>query len=279
MGKIIWLSSYPKSGNTWIRIILSNLLSGSEKPVSINNLPINTIASSREIFDEFSGLESSDLTNEEIINFRPSVYKELSDSIPEDFLFVKVHDAWQLTPLGEPMFPKEATKCVLYIIRHPLDVAASNANHYSIDFQKSLINLMNPNYTLAKEGDHIEHQLKQFISSWVDHVESWTVLSKLPVHVIRYEDLIIDGYLVIKDALDFADLKFTDHQIKTALRNSKFDLLKAQEKSIGFSEKPINASQFFNTGKSDNWRKIYDVTDFESLAGDKIDVIRKYGYP
>ncbi|HJX72016.1 MAG TPA: hypothetical protein VJ346_08695, partial [Bacteroidales bacterium] len=69
--KIVWLASYPKSGNTWFRIFLTNLLNHTNEPVDINNLYPSTIASSRSLFDEATGLESSDLTLDEIELLRP----------------------------------------------------------------------------------------------------------------------------------------------------------------------------------------------------------------
>ena len=73
--KIIWLASYPKSGNTWFRVFLSNLLSHSDKPADINNLYATPIASNRELFDEATGISSSELTLDEIDNLRPLVYE------------------------------------------------------------------------------------------------------------------------------------------------------------------------------------------------------------
>ena len=64
--KIVWLASYPKSGNTWFRVFLSNLLSKANQPVDINNLFAAPIASNRQLFDEATGLSSSDLTADEM---------------------------------------------------------------------------------------------------------------------------------------------------------------------------------------------------------------------
>lgn len=64
--KIIWLASYPKSGNTWFRIFLANLFSGAKQPANINELQDTSIASNRQMFDEAAGIASSDLTPQEI---------------------------------------------------------------------------------------------------------------------------------------------------------------------------------------------------------------------
>ncbi|KAB2870631.1 MAG: sulfotransferase domain-containing protein, partial [Bacteroidales bacterium] len=94
--KIVWLASYPKSGNTWFRVFLSNLLSESDQPADINNLYATPIASSRELFDEATGLSSAELTLDEIDILRPGVYSYAARNSKE-ILFQKVHDAWLLT--------------------------------------------------------------------------------------------------------------------------------------------------------------------------------------
>ena len=114
--KIVWLASYPKSGNTWFRVFLSNLLNKNDQPADINNLYATPIASNRELFDEATGLASSDLTPEEIDNLRPGVY-EYAARNSKEFLYQKVHDAWIETELGEPMFSKNVTHGVVYFIR------------------------------------------------------------------------------------------------------------------------------------------------------------------
>lgn len=69
---IVWLASYPKSGNTWMRVFLTNYLRNADTPADINDLEFMGIATARELFDMYAGFESSDLTHEEIDAARPS---------------------------------------------------------------------------------------------------------------------------------------------------------------------------------------------------------------
>jgi len=96
---IIWLASYPKSGNIWLWIFLTNLRRDGEEPVNINELDGGPIASARALFDEATGIESSDLTPEEIDRLRPGVYEQLATGANET-LFLKVHDAYTYTTDG-----------------------------------------------------------------------------------------------------------------------------------------------------------------------------------
>ncbi len=109
MTRTVWLASYPKSGNTWFRMLVANLSAKDGKPVDINDLPERGgIASARGPFDYLSLIDSGLLTHDEIDGLRPRVYEELASGAeddeydkPEDMppvRFVKVHDAYTLTP-------------------------------------------------------------------------------------------------------------------------------------------------------------------------------------
>ena len=128
MGMIFWLASYPKSGNTWMRILLTNYLRRTEQPADINSLDDGPIASARQAFDDHVGVEASDLTQDEIERYRPLVYEQMSEQATEQ-LFLKVHDAFTYTRYGYPLISKAATAGVIYLLRNPLDVAVSFAHH------------------------------------------------------------------------------------------------------------------------------------------------------
>ena len=96
---IIWLASYPKSGNTWLRIFLRNLLSGEDGPAALDEIGF-TIASSRALFDDLSGIDSSDMTHDEIDRLRPRVYEQIVDRAEELPVFMRTHDAYTYLPKG-----------------------------------------------------------------------------------------------------------------------------------------------------------------------------------
>src|SRR5687768_11035432 len=102
---IVWLASYPKSGNTWFRIFLRSLLSEPEEDLSLDGVGF-LIASCRQMFDDLSGIDSSDLTHDEIDLLRPRVYEQLAEQSPKRPLFMKTHDAWTRLPNGEPLLSR-----------------------------------------------------------------------------------------------------------------------------------------------------------------------------
>src|SRR4051794_7170262 len=113
MTQIVWLASYPRSGNTWLRVFLSNLAAPDDTVADINNLAVSGSASDRAPVDDALGVESSDLAAEEIDCLRPAAYRVMAahgDIQP----IVKVHDVYRFTSRGEPLFPAEITGGALY---------------------------------------------------------------------------------------------------------------------------------------------------------------------
>jgi aryl sulfotransferase len=254
MGKrnIVWIASYPKSGNTWFRAVLNNLLSDSEQAKSINELDLSGIASSRSLFDQVAGISSSDLSIDEIERYRPQVYKQLSDD-SEESIYLKVHDAWTLNRAGDPLFPEDVTRGVIYIIRHPLDVAVSLSHHNSEDVADSLNKMNNASYGLCLGEKRLFNQLPQKMLSWSGHVRSWVIESGLKVHLLKYEDMIDNPFTAFSESLKFLNIEYKKEKLEAAILNSDFKTLKKQEMAAGFNEKPINATTFFRKGGKFDW--------------------------
>ncbi len=275
--KIVWLASYPKSGNTWFRVFLSNLLSKENHPVDINNLYATPIASNRELFDEATGLSSSDLTPEEIDNLRSGVY-EYAARNSNDILFQKIHDAWLLTEAGEPMFSSKVTKSVVYFVRNPLDVAVSFSNHLSKSLE-STVNIMADNgYAFGSTSNRLHLQLRQKLLTWSNHVKSWVDESNLPVIVLRYEDMKTDTFSTFSKALKFVGIEATDEEIIKAIGFSDIKEMQKQEAEKGFKEKPANASSFFRKGEAGSWRNELSDDLVKKICTDHREMMIRFGY-
>jgi hypothetical protein len=273
---IVWLASYPKSGNTWLRAFLSNYLSGAQQPVDINEMHVGGIASARLSFEELVGVESSDLTPTQIQNCRPMVYRLLAQD-SETRLFIKVHDAYQLTPAGEPMFPADASLGAIYIVRHPCDVAVSNAHHNSTTLDRAIAALNDPAYTLAGQQDRLQVQLEQRLLTWSQHVRSW-LDSDLKCCVLRYEDMLARPQETFGAALRFAGLEYDEERLQRALRFSSFEELRGQEQQHNFNERPPRAPMFFRQGKAGAWRATLSAAQAEAIAAAHGAVMRQFDY-
>src|SRR4030067_3299012 len=145
---IIWLASYPKSGNTWMRVLLTNYLRNGNTPADINKLDGGPIASVRKGFDEWAGIEASALNDAVVERLRPDVYRGMAGESP-DTIYMKVHDAWRRTDRGEPLFPADVTAGVVYIIRNPLDIVTSATHHWGTGMKKAVENLCDTDFTIS----------------------------------------------------------------------------------------------------------------------------------
>lgn len=266
---IIWLASYPKSGNTWFRVFLTNILQKADQPARINQLYPTTIASSRSMFDEVTGLPSSELTAGEIEMLRPAVYRHVCQQAKET-VFLKVHDAWTRLPDGSPLFPAEVSRGVVYFVRNPLDVAVSFAHHNNISLPAMVKHMNNADYAFCQRDDRMHNQFTQKLLTWSRHVESWLDTSGMPLHLMRYEDMMAHPEATFGKALDFCGVEYTPEDLQRALHFSRFDELKSQEAETGFAEKSPGAESFFRNGQTGDWQN--------TLASDQVnDIIAVHG--
>lgn len=278
MKPIVWLASYPKSGNTWFRAFWGNYRANGETPVSINELDGGPIASSRPHFDDAVGYESGDLTADEIDQLRPEVYRRWAEEAKET-LYCKIHDAYTRLPDGRALVPKEATDRALYFVRNPLDVAVSFAHHLGKPGYDDTIHLMN----LRKAGmNHQprrqEDQIRQWLLTWSGHVKSWTEEADFPVKVLRYEDMLARPHESFGEAVKFLGWEEDAARLDKAIRFSRFEELSEQERTAKFCEKLPSASSFFRKGKTGSWREALTMEQAERVIRDHAEVMRRWGY-
>jgi hypothetical protein len=278
MKGIVWLASYPKSGNTWFRTFLTNLLRDDDRPADINHLGGGPIASARIPFDEALGYDSGEMTFEEVDRLRPEVYVYLARQAKET-LFCKVHDAYTFLPDGRPLIPPEATQCALYFIRNPLDVAVSFAHHSGHDRFGKVIRRMAEAEDSFCETDATEpNQLRQKLLSWSGHVVSWVDAPGIRVRVIRYEDMKLRTEETFTEAVRFAGLAVDSSRIRKAIEFSRFEELQAQERKSGFGEKMPLARSFFRKGEVGSWREKLTADQAAAIVASHGDVMRRFGY-
>ena len=275
--KIIWLASYPKSGNTWFRVLLSNYLNDDGKPMEINNLFETPIASSRNLFDEITGVPSSDLTHEEIDRLRPSVYEYLAKN-SNDLLFHKVHDAYTYNSEGRPLFPESVSRAAIYIIRNPLDVAVSFSYHLSRSMDFTIDKMNDPAFAFCEKSDKMTNQLRQKLLTWSEHVKSWTDGSSLKKHIIRYEDLKKNPYQTFKEAIGFIGLELDEDRLEWAVAQSDFTNLRNQEEEKGFHEKAQNTKFFFRKGMTGSWKEELSEGQIKKVIENQDKMMQKFGY-
>jgi hypothetical protein len=278
VSKIIWLASYPKSGNTWMRILLTNYIRNSQVPADINKLEGGPIASARVWFDEWAGVEASALDDDNIERLRPGVYKCMSRE-EQETLYMKVHDSWSRTDQGEGLFPIDVTSGVIYILRNPLDMASSCANHWGVSLEQAVSDLCNIDHSIARSVGGMSDQLKQKLSSWSGHVKSWIDESDLPIHLVRYEDLKLDPERSFGEVVRFCRLPWDANRVNRAVAFSNFAEMQRQELASDFVERPPRAKgNFFRRGQAGSWRDELPTHLAQRLIDAHGETMRRFGY-
>lgn len=278
MSGIIWLASYPKSGNTWLRAVFANLLRAADSPASINNLGLGPGPASRQRFDELVGYEASDLTPDEVDAIRPDVYRYLTANSDEPLL-CKVHDARTLLPSGQSRFPADVTERVIYVIRNPLDVCVSYAHHAGqSDYDVIATEMADPNYSIAGWREWVHVQLRQIVLSWSAHALSWTEARDVAVQVVRYEDMHATPVETFAGAAAFAGLPSDPEAVARAVAFSSLEEMQRQERAHGFTERVARAQPFFRKGQVGSWRDALTGAQAARIIADHRDVMRRFGY-
>jgi len=276
---IFWLASYPKSGNTWLRIFLANLLrentASDQDELDINRLSMGSIGSSREWVQEALGFEISELSHDEVDSLRPEAYRWIAKTDPDGFH--KIHDAYTYLPSGEPLIPLDATRGAIYLVRNPLDIAISYAHHVGLTLDEAVEQLCSDSLAFCDAESSQSAQLRQILMSWSEHVESW-INAEIPQLVIRYEDLLLNSLESFTKITDFLDLDKTDTEIQQAINLSTFELLQKKELAEGFSEKLHSDQRFFRKGVIGDWQGKLSDANIEKIMDSHADVMRLMGY-
>jgi aryl sulfotransferase len=276
---VIWLASYPKSGNTWFRILLANLKSGRDQPVDINDsIDYFDNILSRERFDDMTMLASGLLTLDEVDLLRPSVGDALAAETPPNN-WVKVHNAWWRTPAGEPLLGRNSARAAIYLVRDPRDVAVSYAHHegMSIDSAIDFLNWPGAMIGLSRKGQN--PHLPTGLGDWSGHVASWLDQTDVPVHVARYEDLVENAASTFENALRFAGEPADIKDVERAVRFSDFMELTRQEQAAGFCEQSLSGnSPFFRRGQPGAWCDELSEAEAARIVDAHGPMMRRLGY-
>lgn len=273
MGKIIWLASYPKSGNTWLRAFLHNLFRDPREPYDINRLTdFSKADSTASRYRQLDPRPATALTLEEIARLRPKVHKLLTEISPDN-VFVKTHSALA-TSQGTPTITMECTAGAIYIVRNPLDVVISFAHHSGHGLDQSIEELNRPGMQTATTERHVS----TLIGSWSEHVRSWTRRPSRGLHVMRFEDMLENPERAFGAVLRFLGLDPPKDRLLKAIEQSSFDNLRRQEAERGFRERGEQADRFFRDGRAGQWREVLTPAQIEAIVDAHKEQMARFGY-
>ena len=277
---IIWLASYPKSGNTLLRSILStyfysqdgvlqfeNLNKITQFPQTHHFLPLGIdIENDKEVFKNF--INAQNLINEE--KGKLKFFKTHSS-------LCKIHDC-NFTDLKN-------TLGAIYIVRDPRNVVTSFANHYSLNIDEATETILDESRFMEKTFKNC----KVFLGSWSSNYNSWKNLQKPKKYLlIKYEDLISKKKSVILKIFKFFEtLGFNSEidmiKLNKAIKTTDFDNMKTKEEKETFQEALIDDKTgkrkiFFNLGPKNDWRRYLDEKNKEKIETNFYNEMKELGY-
>ena len=263
---IVWISSYPKSGNTWVRTFISTYyLSSYDKfdfsmLKNIRQFPHEKFFN-KKISDMNSAINNWDLAQNNI-------------NLKNKLIFLKTHAA--LVKINNiPFTNNKHTLGAIYIVRDPRNIVTSLSNHYQLTFDESLEFMTNKKKFLLKKNDLSNFGNFTFLNSWSEHYKSWLYTKEFNLLFIKYEDLENDTLNTFKKIVKFLNKittkedKIDIDRIIKIIDTISFETLKKKENVEGFPEAIMNNEKqkinFFYLGKENRWQKLLSPKQIDTI--------------
>ena len=250
MGNIVWLASYPKSGNTWLRAFLANLIANRPTAVPLTELPrYGHIEADPELYSRIAGQPSTQLDFDRLCALRPQVRAAIAAAAPRT-VFVKTHSMAGVHD-GVALLTPQVSAGAICVVRNPLDVAVSMSHHFAIDLDAA-IEYLGDERTATENNELF---VSEFLGSWSAHVRSWADIEGERIVVLRYEDLLEKPAKAFGKVARLTGLDADRGRVERAIRHANFQSLAGMERRDGFVEVPIKGKRFFRAGRANQWRE------------------------
>ena len=250
---IVWLASYPKSGNTWLRMFLKSYFLKSNEKFSLGGSILDSFKAQgfpdQKMLDH---LKVDYLKFEEIVKNWETMQDYINLNNRTNFL--KTHNS--MCTIGPYKFTTHKnTKGGIYLVRDPRDVLISFSNHLGKSYE-STFKLMSSSD--GNEEDEEENYEKSLLGSWSDHYNSWKSYKSSKILIIKYEDMVLQSYNTFKKIINYLNeidnSEISEEKLSIALKQTDFEELQGMEKKHGFREK-LKGELFFRKGKSGTWKE------------------------
>ena len=252
---IIWLASYPKSGNTWIRAFLASYLYSNSSETLFKKMSKIRAFPKKNYFLDI--VEEEEIKKNKMLIFKYYIDAQKKYNQNKSLKIIKTHNFWGSIN-GYEFSNKHNTCGAIYIVRDPRSVAVSFAHHANVTLGESVEQLFNENRLGINDEYYYEAR-----SSWKKHYLSW-MNSPVPKILIRYEDLKKNPLHQFKLILEFINkfvskkIEINNDKLKKSIKECSFDNLSKLEEKNFFSEK-LNNIKFFRKGLNDEWKNTLDT--------------------
>ena len=267
---IFWIASYPKSGNTWLRSLLSSYFYSRDGIFNQNLLENIAQFPERRHFVDFN-------YDSKVVTDTSKFWIKAQEKINENnkLNFFKTHNI--LGSINNENFTnKKNTAGALYIVRDPRNVITSIQNHYELTKDEALKFMLSEKKYIYDYHTKDDFSDFQFISSWEKNYKSWLNQKIFPVKLIRYEDLNDKTLNILKEIIEFIQntmeekIEFNYLKAQNSVKSTNFENMKNIEQNHGFLESVLSKNDtkkipFFHLGPKNNWKVMFDKNFQEKL--------------
>jgi len=287
---IFWISSYPKSGNTLLRAIISALFFSQDGKFQLNQLKHTGQFERRDRLNLIKKINKEEFFNLDQLKILSKYWLTLQNKenmkIEKGFGFVKSHSSY-VSIFNNWFTNLNNTAGYIYIVRDPRDVAISWSKHANLSYDDSINFMLNFNSCIewAQTNSELPDNIKPktFLSSWDEHVTSWTKNNlDVPKLILKYEDLVYKKEKTVNIIVKFFEKNFNikfnynDEKIANIVESTSFEKLKSQESKYGFVE--AASEVFFRRGEKNQWKNELNVQQIARLENKFKDFISKFSY-
>ena len=277
---IIWIASYPKSGNTWVRSFLSAYYFSYDGNFKFDLLKNIKQFPSKEFFND-KILSVEDAAEKWLVPQREIKKKQKA-------CFLKTHNVYGAYK-GKHFTTNEFTLGSIYIVRDPRNIISSLMNHYSIEEDEALKMIKSIFRNLKDSKDENDYSNYTFISSWSNNYNSWKSASKIKKLFIKYEDLELNRDETFLKILNFVNEllnkkdEIDEKKLRNSIKSTNFDVLKKEEEKHGFSESVYSLKDnkkriFFNLGNKNNYKNLLKQKTIKEIEKEFNKEMNEIGY-
>ena len=255
---ILWLASYPKSGNTYLRALLAAYFFTKDGNFDFDKLKFIKFFPHINLFKNL-GIDITDET--EVLKNYITAQEMINKKYKKSILFVKTHSTFQSIN-GNQFTNLDNTIGAIYIVRDPRNVITSYSNHYQTSIEQSANDMFTNTYLKGMvDYNSFQNHVLTHLGTWADNYNSWKHLNKFNKYLlIKYEDIVSKPDVIFQDVLKFiakisnTNLKIDKKKIENAINTTTFENLKQMEEKNGFIEavkrKDNNNITFFKQGSN-----------------------------
>ena len=276
---IVWLASYPKSGNTFVRSLLSSYIFSED-----GNFNFELLTNIKQFPDNSLFKQLGVDTNNDEEMYKNYINSQKIFNEKDSIRFLKTHSCFVNTNKFK-FTDRHNTLGVIYIVRDPRNIITSFSHHFQITPEQAFENLLSHQYL----GKTSKKHCVTYLGPWKQHFNSWKVFRRFNKYLlVRYEDLVHDTEKTFLNILKFiahlTRVRFTydNKKFKNTLETTSFERLQKLEAQESFAEAKENNQgekiKFFNMGISNDWKKLLDQEIKEKLERELGDEMRELNY-